>query len=225
MKELKESPMDRTLLVSEIFHSLQGESTRAGRRCAFVRLSGCNLACSWCDTRYSFEEGGRELTIAMIVEALRPYRAKLAEVTGGEPLLQPAAPELCAVLAAEGYEVLVETNGSLDISVLPYPVARIMDLKTPSSGMADRNRLENFVHLRRGDEVKLVITDRMDYEWAKAIVTDASYPAGVVETLFSPVLGRLAPADLAGWIVDDKLDARLNLQIHKFIWPGVDRGV
>ena len=214
-----------TLRISEIFHSLQGESTRAGRRCAFIRLTGCNLTCSWCDTRYACEETGRELTLDMIIEAVRSYRAKLVEITGGEPLLQSATPELAARLTREGYETLVETNGSLDISVLPYPVARIMDLKPPSSGMAPHNRLANLAHLRRGDEIKFVVADRMDYEWARTIINDSSYPASVVETLFSPVQGRLAPADLAGWMVDDKLDARLNLQLHKIIWPTIDRGV
>lgn len=216
---------DRTLRISEIFHSVQGESTRAGKRCAFVRLVGCNLKCAWCDTRYSLEEAGRELTLGMIVEALRPYKAGMAEITGGEPLRQAAAPELAAMLLAEGYEVLVETNGSMDISVLPAPVARIMDLKTPSSGMAAHNRLANLVHLRRGDEVKFVIADRMDYEWAKTMINDAGYPGRLVETLFSPVRGRVEPADLAKWMLSDKLPARLNLQLHKFIWPDVDRGV
>lgn len=217
--------MGPTLRISEIFHSLQGESTRAGRRCAFIRLTGCNLSCSWCDTRYACEESGRELTLGMIIEALRPYRAKLVEITGGEPLLQPATPELAARLVREGYEVLVETNGSLDISALPYPVARIMDLKPPSSGMAFRNYLPNLAHLRRGDEVKFVIADRMDYEWARTMTNDAAYPSAVVETLFSPVQGRLDLAELAGWIVGDQLDVRLNIQLHKVIWPKIDRGV
>ena len=216
--------MDKTLNVCEIFHSLQGESTRAGRRCSFVRLAGCNLRCAWCDTRYSFGEG-RTLTLGMILEALRPYRSPLVEITGGEPLTQDATPELAALLLREGYEVLVETNGSLDISPLPYPVGRIMDLKTPSSGMADRNHLPNLVHLRRGDEVKFIIADRMDYEWAKTMIAGAEYPADVVETLFSPAQGSLNATQLAAWILDDKLNVRLNLQIHRFIWPDIDRGV
>ena len=214
-----------TLRVSEIFHSLQGESTRAGKPCAFVRLAGCNLDCSWCDTGYSRGVDGRELTLGMILEAIRPFRVPLAEITGGEPLLQADTPALAAMLVDEGYEVLVETNGSLDISVLPHPVARIMDLKPPSSGQAHANRLANFAHLRRGDEVKIVIADRMDYEWALAILADASYPRGVVETLLSPVREKLEPATLAKWMLDDKLGARMNLQLHKFIWPDIDRGV
>ena len=167
--------MDQTLRVSEIFHSLQGESSRAGRPCAFVRLAGCNLDCAWCDTGYAREDGaGRELPLALIVEALRAFQTGLAEITGGEPLLQAATPELAARLAGEGYEVLVETNGSLDISRIPYPAARIMDLKTPSSGMCARNRLENLAYLRRGDEVKFVIADREDYEWTRAMLRDRS---------------------------------------------------
>ncbi len=217
--------MAHTLHIIEIFHSIQGESTRAGRRCAFVRLAGCNLSCAWCDTGYSRSESGRELPLGMIVEAIRPYGTNLAEITGGEPLAQAGTPELARLLLAEGYEVLVETNGSLDISTLPYPVARIMDLKTPSSGMAHRNHLPNLAHLRRGDEVKFVVADRRDYEWARTMIRDAAYPAKTVETLLSPVQGRLAPAELVAWILDDRLDARLNLQLHKVVWPHIDRGV
>lgn len=219
------SVSSQTLQVCEIFHSLQGESTRAGKPCAFIRLAGCNLSCSWCDTKYSQEERGRELPLGMIIETVRPYKAPLAEITGGEPLLQKATPALAAMLADEGYEVLVETNGSVDISLLPYPVARIMDLKPPSSGMAMHNRMANLVHLRRGDEVKIVIADRMDYEWAATIITGAEYPGKTVETLLSPAQGRVAAAELAGWMLADKLPARMNLQLHKYIWPDIDRGV
>ncbi len=217
--------MTRTLRVNEIFHSIQGESTRAGERCVFVRLSGCNLSCAWCDTRYALEERGRELTLDMIVEALRPYAAPLAAITGGEPLLQAATPELALLLLREGYQVQVETNGSLDISVLPYPVARIMDLKTPSSGMADKNRWANLALLRQNDEVKFVIADRMDYEWAKAAVGGNDYPAAIVTSLFSPAAGRLEAGELAAWILADRLDVRLNLQQHRYVWPDVERGV
>ena len=217
--------MDAALRVAEIFHSLQGESTRAGRPCAFVRLAGCNLDCAWCDTGYARDAGsGRELPLGLIVEAVRPFRAGLAEITGGEPLLQSATPELAARLSGEGYEVLVETNGSLDISRIPHPAARIMDLKTPSSGMCARNRLENLAHLRRGDEVKFVIADRGDYEWMRAMLRDSSYPGRLVATLLSPESGRLAAAELAGWMLADRLDARLNLQLHRLLWPDRDRG-
>lgn len=213
------------LPIVEIFHSLQGESTRAGRPCAFIRLVGCNLDCSWCDTRYADDEPGRELSIDMILAAIKPYGAALAEITGGEPLLHQHTPALAARLASEGYETLVETNGSLDISLLPYPVARIVDFKAPSSGQTHMNHMGNLAHLRRGDEVKIVVADRNDYEWAKRLILDAAFPRVVVETLLSPVIDRLPPADLAAWIIDDRLSARLNLQLHKFIWPGQDRGV
>lgn len=217
--------MEATLRVCEIFHSIQGESTRAGRRCAFVRLAGCNLACSWCDTDYSRKEAGRELSLEMILVALRSYEVGLVEITGGEPLLQAATPDLAGMLIHAGWEVLVETNGSLDISVLPYPTARIMDLKTPSSGEVEKNRLANLVHLRRGDEVKFVIADRRDYEWSRDMIRDADYPAARVETLLSPIRERLEAAQLAQWMLEDKLEARLNLQLHKVIWPTIDRGV
>lgn len=215
----------KTLRVTEIFHSIQGESTRAGRPCAFIRLAGCNLDCGWCDTRYAREDTGRELSLSMILEAVRLFGTKFAAVTGGEPLLQPAVADLCLLLDSEGYEIAVETNGSVDVSILPRCAARIMDLKPPSSGMSGRNRLANLVHLGRGDEIKFVLADRMDYEWAKAIMASDGYPAGRVETLLSPVQGRLAAADLAAWILGDKLDARLNLQLHRVIWPERDRGV
>lgn len=214
----------KTLLVNEIFHSIQGESTHAGRRCVFVRLSGCNLSCAWCDTRYAIEEPGRELTLDMMLEAIRPFGAGLVEITGGEPLLQEGTPELAALLLREGYEVLIETNGSLDISTLPHPAARIMDLKTPSSGMAERNRWANLAHLRRGDEVKFVIAGPEDYAWAKDVVTGADYPGDRVVSLFSPVWGRIGANDLAEWILRDRLDVRFALQLHRIVWPETDRG-
>ncbi len=217
--------MVKTLRVNEIFCSIQGESTHAGKRCAFIRLNGCNLSCSWCDTRYALDESGRELSLDMIIEAVRPYKVDLVEITGGEPLIQAATPELAMRLAQEGYEVLVETNGSMDISLLPYPIKRIMDLKGPSSGEMDNNRLENLLYLRHGDEVKFVIADSNDYEWAKVTISGGDYPADKVATLFSPVQGRLEAAELVEWIMKDHLPVRLNLQVHKYIWPGIERGV
>ena len=191
-----------------------------------MRLAGCNLACAWCDTAYAVNPAaGREISLPMIVEALRPFRAGLAEITGGEPLCQAATSELAARLIAEGYEVLVETNGSLDITAIPYPAARIMDLKTPSSGMCGRNLLKNLAYLRRGDEVKFVVANREDYDWARAMIRDAAYPVSLVATLFSPVAGRLKPAVLARWMLDDRLDAKLNLQLHRILWPERNRGV
>lgn len=217
--------MQQTLRVNEIFHSLQGESTYAGTPCAFIRLAGCNLNCAWCDTRYSLDEPGRSLDISMILAAIEPFGAPVAEITGGEPLLQPATPELARELLREGYTVLIETNGSLDISVIPYPAIRIMDLKPPSSEMSGHNRLANFAHLRRGDEVKIVVADRMDYEWARTIIKSGDYPRQTVTTLLSPLQRRLSAAQLAEWMLADRLPARLNLQMHKYIWPDIERGV
>lgn len=216
---------DDSLNVIEIFHSLQGESTRAGIPCAFIRLANCNLSCSWCDTRYACTEPGRPLPIPLILAAIQSFRAPLALITGGEPLLQPASATLAAHLVHAGYETIVETNGSLDISVLPYPVSRIMDFKPPSSAMNMHNRMENLALLRHGDEVKILIADRMDYDWASTIIKDADYPRKLVATLFSPVQGKLDPAELAAWILADKLPVRLNLQLHKYIWPNINRGV
>jgi 7-carboxy-7-deazaguanine synthase len=217
--------MQPSLDICEIFHSIQGESTWAGTPCSFIRLHGCNLDCAWCDTKYSRNESPRALPVPLIVEAIRPHKTTVTEITGGEPLLQKNTPALASALLAEGYTVLVETNGSLDISVLPSPALRIMDLKTPSSGMAARNRFENFVHLRTGDEIKMVIADRMDYEWAATIMRDGGYPGKRVKTLLSPAKGRVEAAELAAWMLADKLPARLNLQLHKYIWPDIDRGV
>lgn len=217
--------MVKTLLVNEIFCSIQGESTHAGRRCAFIRLTGCNLSCSWCDTRYALDESGRELSLDMIIEAVRPYEVDLVEITGGEPLLQAAMPDLAMRLTHEGYEVLVETNGSRDISLLPHPIKRIMDLKGPSSGEMGNNRLENLLYLRHGDEVKFVIADSNDYEWAKVTISGGDYPSSTVQTLFSPVQGRLEARQLAEWLIRDRLPVRLNLQVHKYIWPEIERGV
>ncbi len=217
--------MQPSLDICEIFHSIQGESSWAGTPCSFIRLHGCNLSCAWCDTRYAMTEQPRTLPIPLIVEAIRPHRAPIVEITGGEPLLQPRTPDLVAALLAEGRTVLVETNGSLDISVLPSPAIRIMDLKAPSSGMAAKNRFENFAHLRSGDEVKIVVADRMDYEWAEAVVNGDDYPGRRVRTLLSPARGKIEPAELAAWMLRDGMQARLNVQLHKYIWPEVERGV
>ncbi len=214
-----------TLLVNEIFHSIQGESTFAGLPCSFIRLAGCNLHCSWCDTKYAMEEKPRELPLDIILAAIAPHKTTLAEITGGEPLLQGNTPRLAQLLLDSGYTVLVETNGALDISVLPAAVHKIMDLKAPSSGMTPMMRMENLALLRKGDEIKVVIADRLDYDWLKTIIKSGDYPAREVVTLLSPVLGRVSPAELAGWMLEDKLPVRLNLQLHKFIWPDQDRGV
>lgn len=217
--------MQTILTISEIFQSLQGESSHAGRRCVFIRLSGCDVGCAWCDTRYAASaKEGRKLSVDMILEAIRPYGARLVEITGGEPLMQSETPALARRLLLENYEVLVETSGVYDISVLPHPVIRIMDIKTPSSGVGGKIRWENLAHLRRGDEVKFVIADQLDYEWSLHVIKRPDYPAQQVTTLLSPLSGKMEPGVLADWMVRDKVEARLNLQWHRLLWPERDRG-
>ncbi len=210
------------LEVSEIFHSIQGESTYAGLPCVFVRLAGCNLDCSYCDTRYA-RQRGEPLSREAITERVEAYRCRLVEITGGEPLLQEETPALVAALLDRRLEVLVETNGTLDISVLDPRAVRIMDLKCPASGESGKTRWENLAGLTPRDEVKFVIAGREDYLWAKGVV-GKKLPAGPA-VLFSTAFGLLAPDILAGWIIEDNLEVRLQLQLQKVIWPGVERGV
>ncbi len=210
------------LRVSEIFFSLQGESTFAGLPCVFVRLAGCNLRCSYCDTRYAWEEG-EPLSREEIAKRAAAYPSRLLEITGGEPLLQAETPALVVDLADRGWEVLVETNGSLDISVLDPRVVRVMDLKCPSSGETEKMRWDNLTHLTPRDEVKFVVAGREDYLWAKGVVEER-LPAGPA-VLFSPAAGSIPPADLAAWILEDGLAVRIQIQLQKIIWPGVGRGV
>jgi len=209
--------------VTEIFHSIQGESTRAGRPCVFVRLTACDLRCRWCDTEYAFTEGA-PLDLEAILDRVRSYDCPLVEVTGGEPLLQPETPELCRRLLAAGYEVLVETGGHRDVEVLPEGVGVILDVKCPGSGESEKNRWENLDVLRPGSEIKFVIADRADYEWARDVVRSRDL-AGRFPVLFSPVFGELAYDLLAGWILEDRLPVRFQAQLHKHIWDPSRRGV
>lgn len=209
--------------VCEIFRSIQGESTYAGLPCVFVRLTGCNLRCSYCDTVYAYEEG-RQMSIDEILGAVSVYGTSLVEITGGEPLLSGDTPELALRLLHGGHRVLVETNGSTDISALPKGVVVIMDIKTPGSGMWESNRLENIPLLKPSDEVKIVITGRSDYEWARQLIREHDIPARC-SVLLSPCYGLLEPSALAGWILEDALDVRLNLQLHKYIFRPDARGV
>jgi 7-carboxy-7-deazaguanine synthase len=211
------------LTVNEIFHSIQGESTHAGRPCVFVRLTGCNLRCVWCDTAYAFHEG-RRMTVDEVVDRVGAYGCTLVEVTGGEPLLQPEAIDLMRALLARGHEVLLETGGSLPIEDVPEGVRRIVDVKCPGSGESDRNRWENLDSLRSGDEVKFVIADRADYDWAVGVLRSRGLH-GKATVLFAPVKDGLAPEDLARWVLDDRLSVRLQLQVHKILWPATVRGV
>jgi 7-carboxy-7-deazaguanine synthase len=216
--------VNERLRVNEIFFSIQGESTRAGCPCVFVRLTGCNLRCRWCDTEYAFYEG-RHLSVDKIVELVRSYNCNLVEVTGGEPLLQKGVHRLFELLLDGGFTVLLETSGERDLSGIDRRVIKIMDLKCPSSGESAHNRLTNLQYLSTGDEVKFVIGDRCDFEWACEIVKEYCLPARVRAVLMSPVFGGLPSADLADWILRERLPVRMQLQMHKHIWPPDTRGV
>lgn len=213
-----------TLVVNEIFFSIQGESTLAGRPCAFVRLTGCNLRCSYCDTEYAFHEG-RRMTVGEIAEQVGAYGADLVEITGGEPLLQQGVHALVEQLLACGMTVMIETSGALDIGRLDPGVVRIVDIKCPASGESSRNLWSNVEFLTRRDEVKFVLSDRADYEWAREVMRRHNLPSRVNAVLMSCAFGRLEPARLAAWILTDGLPVRLQLQAHKYIWAPDARGV
>jgi 7-carboxy-7-deazaguanine synthase len=212
------------LQINEIFYSIQGESTLAGRPCVFVRLTGCNLRCRWCDTGYAFYEGSR-MTVEEAAAAVAAYGCDLVEITGGEPLLQDGVYPLIDALLAAGRTVMIETSGACDISRLDARVIRVMDLKCPASGESERNLWSNLHHLTARDEVKFVIADRADYEWAREVIRKHDLAARAGAVLLSPVFGALAAKDLAAWMMEDHLPARLQLQIHKHIWDPAARGV
>lgn len=214
---------DTRLKIYEIFYSLQGESTFAGRPCVLVRLTGCQMRCSWCDTGYAFQ-GGEWRTLPQVLATVEAFGCPLVEVTGGEPLLQPACLPLLAALCDAGYEVLLETGGGLDIEPVDRRVRRILDIKCPASGESENNRWENLADLRATDEVKFVVAGREDYEWAKGVVAERSL-AGRCPIHFSPVWETMPPAELAGWILADLLPVRLTLQQHKILWGKDTRGV
>ena len=214
----------RKLTVNEIYRSVQGESTWAGLPCVFVRLTFCDLRCTYCDTEYAFYEG-RKMTAEEIVGAVRSFGCPLVEVTGGEPLLQPGCVPLLAMLCEAGFEVLLETSGAHDIAPVDPRVHRIMDLKTPSSGECARNLYGNIAHLTSRDEVKFVVGSREDYEWARGKMREHDLAAKVNAVLLSPVFGKIAPADIVAWMLEDNLPARFQLQMHKFIWEPRARGV
>ncbi|HZY31153.1 MAG TPA: 7-carboxy-7-deazaguanine synthase QueE [Candidatus Methylomirabilis sp.] len=211
------------LQVNEIFYSVQGESTYAGRPCVFVRLTGCNLRCRWCDTAYAFYDG-ETLTVEQVLERVRAYKCPLVEITGGEPLLQDEVHSLIDRLLPEGYEVLIETGGSLDVGRLDPRVIKILDLKPPGSEMEHRNNLDNLQYLDRKDQIKFVVADRRDYEWAKQMMAEHAL-AERAQVLFSPVFRELHPRELAEWILADRLPVRLQIQLHKYLWDPNQRGV
>lgn len=213
------------LKVNEIFYSIQGESSYAGRPCVFVRLTGCNLRCSYCDTQYAYEEGGI-MEVNHIFDQVAPYQCRLVEITGGEPLFQHETPILIESLLDDGYKVLLETNGTMDISRVDERCVRIVDIKCPSSGMVDKNDLDNLKRLTLRDELKFILGTREDYEYAKQVLehwrVDSEW---VCPVNFSPIFGQLDPETLAEWILEDHLDVRVNLQLHKYIWGPEVRGV
>jgi 7-carboxy-7-deazaguanine synthase len=212
------------LTVNEIFHSIQGESTHAGRPCVFVRLTACNLRCSWCDTPYAFHEG-QKMTVDEVLDRVRAYGCGVVEVTGGEPLLQQDVYPLLERLLADGREVLLETGGHMSVAAVPAGVARIIDVKCPGSGEAEKMDWSNLDRLTPRDEVKFVLRDRADYEYARDVVARYDLPARCAAVLFSPVHGVLEPRLLAEWILADRLPVRLQLQVHKYVWDAQTRGV
>ncbi len=209
--------------VTEIFHSIQGESSFAGRPCAFVRLTGCPLRCTWCDSEYTFY-GGTEMALDDVLAKVRSFACRLVEVTGGEPLHQPEAFTLIERLCADGYEVLVETSGAIDIAPVDPRAHIIMDVKCPGSGMMDRMDWTNLDRLAGKDEIKFVLKDRADYEFARTMIGRHRL-AERCPVLFSPSFGELDPRQLSEWVLADKLPVRVQLQLHKFIWDPQTRGV
>jgi 7-carboxy-7-deazaguanine synthase len=211
------------LKINEIFFSIQGESTNNGLPCVFVRLTYCNLRCSYCDTEYAFYDGN-EFSIEAIIEKVKMFGCSLVEITGGEPLFQDESFLLMKKLCDEGFNVMLETGGSLSIKEVDSRVKIIMDLKCPSSGMSKKNYYGNIRFLKPIDEVKFVIGSREDYEWAKNIVSQYGLNSKC-EVLFSPVFGKLEPVKIVEWILNDKLNVRFQLQIQKFIWDPQRKGV
>ena len=212
------------LTINEIFHSIQGESTHSGRRCVFVRLTACDLRCSWCDTPYAFTEGTK-MSLDDVLAQVDAYDCPLVEITGGEPLLQREVYPLMERLLERGRTVMVETGGHMSLANVPASVVKIVDVKCPGSDESHRNHWANLDMLAPHDEVKFVIRDRADYEFARDVLARHSLARRVAAVLFSPVHGVLEAKELAGWILDDRLEVRLQLQAHKFIWGAEVRGV
>ncbi|MGA2668853.1 MAG: radical SAM protein [Ignavibacteria bacterium] len=211
------------LKVNEIFYSIQGESTLAGKPCVFIRLTYCNLRCTYCDTEYAFYEG-KEMSIDSIMPEIRKFDCNLVEITGGEPLVQKGVYELIGLLCDNDYLTILETSGSLPIDEVDNRVKIIMDIKTPSSGMADKNLFENLDNLKRIDEIKFVIGHKEDYNWAKEIINKYNLIKRF-SVLMSPVYSVLKNLSLATWILEDKLNVRYQIQLHKYIWNPDMRGV
>ncbi len=213
-----------SMVITEIFKSIQGESSFAGLPCVFVRLTGCNLRCHWCDTAYAFH-GGEKMTPEQVLDRVRGLGGKLVELTGGEPLLQKETVGLADSLLAEGYRVLIETSGERFVGDLARPVVKIVDVKCPGSGESGRFNLANLDVLERKDQIKFVVLDERDYLFARGFIERHRLAGLVDEIIFSPVFGQLPPLQLAEWILRDNLEVRVGLQIHKFIWDPQTRGV
>ncbi|MBI3400998.1 MAG: radical SAM protein [Acidobacteria bacterium] len=212
------------LTVNEIFYSIQGESTRAGRPCVFVRLTACDLRCTWCDTPYAFHEGGK-MSVDEVIAAVERHRCTLVEITGGEPLLQDDVYPLMERLLARGNTVMLETGGHRPIDKVPAAVLKVVDVKCPASGEADKNDWRNLSLLAPHDEVKFVVQDRADYEFARDVIARHALASRAAAVLMSPVHGVLDPQTLSEWILADHLPVRLQLQLHKYIWTSTTRGV
>lgn len=212
---------EQRLRITEIFFSIQGESSYAGQPCSFVRLTGCNLRCVWCDSEYTFT-GGEWMSLDAVMAEVAKHPTGLVEITGGEPLLQKAAPALASRLLEAGYTVLCETSGERNIDLMPAGVRRIMDLKAPGSGESDRNNWDNIARLREGDEVKVVVADRADFDWMLEVMDEHRLEERTVVHA-SPVHGQVEARDLAEWILASGRNIRLNLQLHKYLW-GDERG-
>ncbi len=219
--------LNNTLNISEIFYSIQGEGTRAGLPCVFVRLQGCNLRCTWCDTPYALDikQIEEEITFQKILQQIQFFNCNFIEFTGGEPLMQPKSIELMNYLSENNYTVAIETSGSLLIDKLNSQIIKILDIKCPGSNMSKFNKFENFKFLNKKDEIKFVLNDQQDFEWAMEVVSAHNLFDIVDNVLFSPVFGKLESIDLAQWILESHLPIRLQLQIHKFIWEPSTRGV
>jgi len=211
------------LIINEIFYSIQGESLYAGLPCVFIRLTGCNLRCAYCDTRYAYDAGS-EMSIESIMEQIAVYPCRRVEITGGEPLCQEASPQLISRLIDTGYTVLLETNGTMDIRQVDERCIKIVDVKCPGSGAFQKNNLHNLNYLSPDDQVKFVLMDANDYEFAKQVVRSAGLASRQIPVLFSPVSAMLDPATLAEWILKDGLDVRLQLQLHTILWPRDSKG-
>ena len=209
--------------INEIFKSIQGETSYAGLPCAFIRVTGCNLRCSYCDTTYAYKDG-KEMSLSAILECIAGFKTKIICVTGGEPLSNNDTPLLLEELLVKKYTVLVETNGSYDISTIPQEVIKIMDIKCPDSNMSHLMNWQNINYLTKSDEVKFVLSSRKDYEWTKTLI-DKYNLSQIANVLVGTAFGAISPKEVVQWILEDNLDVRFQLQLHKYIWGSQTRGV